>query len=167
MTSALERGEWSAARPGRTLHPGKYPVPIVQEAGGAPGLVWTGAENLAPTGFRFPDRSQSLYRLSYPAHKGSVVAITKETSCSKLSDPWLPWMLIDAHKETRRATGNWVRASCCRLLQGTKHEFTILKWNPIGNKQNSALQHPQGDEIQECAASWKNQCYSPLGEESI
>jgi hypothetical protein len=37
----------------------------------APGPVWTGAENLAPTGIRSPDRparSQSLYRLSYPAH---------------------------------------------------------------------------------------------------
>jgi hypothetical protein len=31
--------------------PGKHPVPIVQEAGWAPGPVWTGAENLAPPGF--------------------------------------------------------------------------------------------------------------------
>jgi hypothetical protein len=30
---------------------GKDPVPIVQEAAWAPGLVWTGAENLAPPGF--------------------------------------------------------------------------------------------------------------------
>ena len=36
--------------------PGKYPVPIVQEAGWAPGPVWTGEENLAPTGIRSPDR---------------------------------------------------------------------------------------------------------------
>jgi len=46
--------------------PGKDPVPIVQEAGWAPGPVWTGAENLAPTGIRSPDRptrSESLYRL--------------------------------------------------------------------------------------------------------
>ena len=28
--------------------PGKDPVPIVQEAGWAPGPIWTGAENLAP-----------------------------------------------------------------------------------------------------------------------
>ena len=28
--------------------PGKDPVPIVQEAGWAPGPVWTGTENLAP-----------------------------------------------------------------------------------------------------------------------
>ena len=50
---------------------GKGPVPIVEEAGWAPGPVWTCAENLAPTGIRSPDRparSQSLYRLQYPAH---------------------------------------------------------------------------------------------------
>jgi len=28
--------------------PVKDPIPIVQEAGWAPGLVWTGAENLTP-----------------------------------------------------------------------------------------------------------------------
>jgi hypothetical protein len=52
--------------------PGKDPVPIVQEAGWSPGPVWTGAENLAPTGIRSPDGpacSQSLYRLLYLAHR--------------------------------------------------------------------------------------------------
>ena len=49
--------------------PGKDPVPILQEGWWAPGPVWTGAENLAPTAIRSPDvaaRSESLYRLSYP-----------------------------------------------------------------------------------------------------
>ena len=58
--------------PGR-FTPGQDPVPIVQEAGRAPGLVWTGAENLAPTGIRSPDRParrESLYRLSYPGRLG-------------------------------------------------------------------------------------------------
>ena len=36
--------------------PRKNPVPIVQEAGWAPGPVWTGAENLSPTVIRSPDR---------------------------------------------------------------------------------------------------------------
>jgi len=39
-----------------TSTPGKDPVPIVQVVGWAPGPVWTGAENLAPTGIRSPDR---------------------------------------------------------------------------------------------------------------
>jgi hypothetical protein len=67
MTSALDMGGWSTPRPGR-FTPGKDPVPIVQEAEWAPGPVRTGAENLASTGIRSPDRparSESLYRLSY------------------------------------------------------------------------------------------------------
>jgi hypothetical protein len=65
-----EGGGWSAPHPGR-FTPGKDPVPNVQEAGWVPGPVWTCTKNLAPTGIRSPDRpagSQSLYRLSYPAH---------------------------------------------------------------------------------------------------
>jgi hypothetical protein len=48
--------------------PGKDPLPIVQEAGWAPGPVWTGEESVALTGIPSPDRparSESLYRLSY------------------------------------------------------------------------------------------------------
>jgi len=43
----------------------------VQQYGLLDMMVWTGAENLAPTGIRSPDRparSKSLYRLRYPAH---------------------------------------------------------------------------------------------------
>ena len=56
--------------------PGKHSVPVVQEAGWAPGLVWTGAENLALTGIRSPDRStrsQSLYQLSYPTDEELIL----------------------------------------------------------------------------------------------
>ena len=51
--------------------PGKDPVPILQEAGWAPGPVWTGEKSHAHRD-SIPDRqahSQSLYRLSYPADK--------------------------------------------------------------------------------------------------
>ena len=49
--------------------PGKEPVPILQEAGWAPGPVWTGGKS-RPHRDSIPDRparSQSLYLLSYPA----------------------------------------------------------------------------------------------------
>ena len=49
--------------------PRKDRVPILQEAGWAPGPVWTG-EKSRPHRNSVPDRpsrSQSLYRLSYPA----------------------------------------------------------------------------------------------------
>jgi len=58
------------------LNPREEPVPIVQEAGWVLGPVWTGAENLDPTGIRSldrPARSQSLYRLSYPVHTKTVI----------------------------------------------------------------------------------------------
>jgi len=49
LTSTLEGNGWSMACPGH-FTPGKDLVPIVWEAGWAPGPVWRGAENLAPTG---------------------------------------------------------------------------------------------------------------------
>ena len=69
LTSALV-GVGGQSHAPADLPPWKDPVPFVQEAGWAPGPVWTGAESLAPTRIRSPDRparSQSLYRLSYQA----------------------------------------------------------------------------------------------------
>jgi len=40
-------------------------VPIVQEAGWAPGPVWTGAENLAPTGIFFNDTFVGPHLIEY------------------------------------------------------------------------------------------------------
>jgi hypothetical protein len=51
------------------LYPrGREPVPILQEAGWAPGTIWMGVENFTPTGIRsqnLPARSEPLYRLRY------------------------------------------------------------------------------------------------------
>ena len=44
------RGEWSAARPGRTLPPGKSRYPLYRRLGGPQGRSGR-AENLAPQGF--------------------------------------------------------------------------------------------------------------------
>ena len=93
-------GEWLAARPGRTLA-GKEPVSIVQESWWAPGPVWTGGKS-HPTRIRSPDRpdrSQSLYRLSYPAHKDTnpmavffplIQFFTAVLSKPNKSDPLIP-----------------------------------------------------------------------------
>jgi hypothetical protein len=59
-------GGWSTPRPGRFIPEKRDPVPIVQGAGWAPLPVWTGVENLAPTGIRSsdrPSRSELLHRL--------------------------------------------------------------------------------------------------------
>ena len=70
MTAALEGGEWSAARPGRTLPPEKTRYPDYKKLGGPQGRAGR-AENLVPTGIRsrtVQPVAQSLYRLSYRAH---------------------------------------------------------------------------------------------------
>ena len=58
MTAALEGGEWSAARPGRSLPPGKTRYPLYRRLGGPQGRSGR-AENLVPAGIRSPDRPAS------------------------------------------------------------------------------------------------------------
>jgi len=60
---------WVVKATPRPLYPGKDPVSSLYEAGWAPGLVWTGAETLAPTGIRSSDRpahGESLHIQHYP-----------------------------------------------------------------------------------------------------
>ena len=64
------RGWVVSSTPRPHFSPGKDPVSILQEAGWAPGPVWTGG-NSHPHRDSIPDRpahSQSLYWLSYPAY---------------------------------------------------------------------------------------------------
>ena len=63
------RGWVVSSTPRPHFTPGKDLVPILQEAGWAPGPVWTDGKS-RPHRDSIPDRparSQSLYRLSYPA----------------------------------------------------------------------------------------------------
>jgi len=114
MTAALEGGECSAARLGRTLTPGKVKVPILQEAGWAPRPVWTGGKS-RPQRDSIPDRparSQSLYRLSYPAHINFIIIII---------------IIINLNLKTR-------------LVEGRKNASIILRtYNPVS--LNSEIVH--------------------------
>ena len=76
------------------LYPGKDPVPIVQDVGWAPGPVWTGGKS-RPHRDSNPDRparSQSLYRLSYPAHTNILnnIFIRRTIYCSSISYMFQP-----------------------------------------------------------------------------
>ena len=68
----LNRGArwgWVVYATPRPLYPWERPGTHCVGSGWAPWPVWTGAENLALTGIRSPDRpacSESLYRLRYP-----------------------------------------------------------------------------------------------------
>ena len=88
-------GEWVVDATLQPLYPRETdPVPIVQEIGWDPEHVWTGAENLANTGIRFPGRpanNGSLYRLSYPGPRDGVPGLS--------SDP-------PRHREYRRGDGD-------------------------------------------------------------
>ena len=68
------RGWVVSSTPRPHFTPEKDPVPILQEAGWAPGPVWTGGKS-RPHRDSIPDRppcSQSLYRLSYWAHSHAI-----------------------------------------------------------------------------------------------
>jgi hypothetical protein len=70
LNLGVRRSGLSAQRPGR-FKPWKDQVSIVQKAEWAKVSVWTCGKNFAPTGIRSPGRparSQSLYRLNFPAH---------------------------------------------------------------------------------------------------
>ena len=65
------RGEGSASRPGRSLPPGKTWYPLYRKLGGPQGRSGQVRKISLSTGIRSPDRparSQSLFRLRYPAH---------------------------------------------------------------------------------------------------
>jgi len=75
-----DRGTRSSSTPRPYFTPGKDPVPIVQEAVWAPGLVWICGKSPS-TGIRYPDRparSQSLHRLSCPSHNMFIATLKTE-----------------------------------------------------------------------------------------
>jgi len=62
------------------------PAPFVQEPGWASGPIWSGAENLAPTGIRSSGRtagSVSLCRLSYPGPQQENISDVKNNTKDK------------------------------------------------------------------------------------
>ena len=78
---------------------GKDPLPIVQEAGWAPGTVRKGGKyrphrDSIPVR---PSRSQSLYRLSYPAHKRKeyLIYLWRDKCCRYLGLTNLPPQCAD------------------------------------------------------------------------
>ena len=110
------RGWVVSSKPRPQFTPGRDLVPILQEAGWAPEPVWTGGKS-RPHEDSIPDRparSQSLYRLSYPAHPrcpegsrklrfpdyvtmtqddGKVVSLTHRPLCTPRKYSWYSFLL--------------------------------------------------------------------------
>jgi len=80
MTAALEWGEWSAARPGHILSPGKTRYPFYRRLGGPQGRPGR-AENLVTTGIRSRTVQPVVSRYTeLPGPQYKTVAAIKELS---------------------------------------------------------------------------------------
>jgi len=92
--------------------PRKDPVPILQEAGWAAGSVWTGGKSRLHR-VSIPDhpaRSQSLYRLSYRAHKSATYVINMHFS---------DWIILTKTRISCNGNTEWFKKmgskSLCQL----------------------------------------------------
>jgi hypothetical protein len=117
LPSALDRGEWSASRPGRALAPGKRPpVPIVQEAGWAPEPVWT----------------QRLEEKSFRLCQGSNFQRPVVQPVARHYTDWATWL-------TQGATTDYhMSAACFRDSNTVKQkQYSTLKINYFGYYYNN------------------------------
>jgi hypothetical protein len=97
------RGWRVSVTPRPLFTPGKDPVPIVQEAGWAPGPVWTVAENLAKSGFdprtvqpvasRYTNYATQVLRpnlmKAIPPHNFLTTKLIITISADNIPLPWL------------------------------------------------------------------------------
>jgi len=67
------------------LRPGRDPVPIAQEAGWAPGPIWTGAENIVSTEILSPHRL---------AHRSSIIV-------QPIASSYTVYNILDHNTETK------------------------------------------------------------------
>ena len=114
------RGWVVSSTPRPHFTPGKDPVPILQEAGWAPGPVWTCGKsrphrNSIP--YR-PARSQSLYRLIYPAHCPCRDTVIFQNKLFTMSSNITTFYL-----ETATCFGLWRLSSC--------HQHNLLRWSKM------------------------------------
>ena len=139
------RGWVVSGTPRPHFTPGKDPVPILQEAGWAPGPVWTGGKSCSHRD-SIPDRparSQSLYRLSYPAlievPQALLFRVNLRVVCD-WSKHWSP--LTDIRTCATRCFVNdsvfvwsrWISPEVVAppplcYVHAVSHSWVILAWN--------------------------------------
>jgi len=131
------RGWVVSVTPRPHLTPGEDPVPILQEAGLAPGPVWKGGKS-RPHRDSIPDRparSQSLYRLSYRAHE---VKYCREIKGAAWENKWrckeirhceggllvsYPSLILFASSKTLQRA---------RRMDGCRLAHIVMKYQPAG-----------------------------------
>ena len=136
------RGWVVSSTPRPHFAPGKDPVPILQEAGWAPGPVWTGGKS-RPHRDSIPDRparSQSLYRLSYRAHRANnitnkncmnkirILKYCKSTCLLKETDNTRLWNIAFQKDASMSPGRRFIKWLCCRMVYSRRH------WEQKGRK---------------------------------
>jgi len=164
LDHGTRRGWGFSVKPWPLFTPGNDAVHIVHEAGWVPGPVWTGAENIAAIGIRSPDRptrSQSLYRLRYPAH----IIFLYKTECvgNGFRSVLFPKFKIDVMANTHsahpllceRVGGGWLIVSHHSLhvsVNDTDPRDKACTWptrwqawrnNTASNNRAESLTHPR------------------------
>ena len=123
------RGWVVSSTPRSHFTPGKDPVPILQEAGWAPEPVWMGGIP-RPHRDSIPDRparSQSLYRLSYPAHNSCKPRPFYPRGTSTLYSRWR----LDGPQSR---ISHWLRVNA--TPSGNQHRFFVNIPAEEGDSQN-------------------------------
>jgi hypothetical protein len=112
MTAALEGGEWSAVRPGRTLPPGKTRYPFYRRLGG-PQDRYGRKENLVHTGIRSRtvQASSSVCYIDwgtrptvYRSSSSQVITTYPRNSCPKITDISKREILFSLHRRDQNST---------------------------------------------------------------
>jgi len=147
MTGALEGGEWSAARPGRNLPPGKTRYPFYRRLGGpqvrsaqagklVPTEIWS--RTVQPVVCHYADWATRPTQHDYPyVEQGLNVSasVTPSTqnnitnwwrSLQHLSPQWILWLRRNVTTSLTRygVTNHRTRASRWRLTKDNTH-FTL------------------------------------------
>ena len=103
LDAALEGGEWSAARPGRTLPPGKTRYPFYRRLGGSKGRSGR-AENLVPTGIRSRTVQPVVSRYTNWATRPTVVGDSERNLSwlmaekSRVEFCWISGSFLTSHR---------------------------------------------------------------------
>jgi len=116
MTAALEGGEWSAARPGRTLPPGKTRYPFYRILGGPQGRSGR-AENLVPTGIQSRTVQPAVSRYTdwatRPTQQMVVFVCTNHVACNKewhvLRTAWAKKLPYHRLSKNETSLEEWVK----------------------------------------------------------
>jgi hypothetical protein len=133
MTAALE-GVSGRSTPRPYFTPGKDPVPHC--TGG-----WVGSRavldgrKISPHGFRSPDRSarsQSLYRLRYPAHNNKLLLHKNQKLCTMLTQ--ILWMFHHSSKRKINSVSSvrfQYKLKWCKLRNAKSSYSSKGKWCPF------------------------------------